>query len=34
MPLGPTFWSPRYGQLTDKFGLGWMVMAAPQGAGG
>jgi uncharacterized glyoxalase superfamily protein PhnB len=34
MPLEPTFWSPRYGQLTDKFGLGWMVMAAPQGAGG
>jgi uncharacterized glyoxalase superfamily protein PhnB len=26
MPLTPTFWSPRYGQVTDKFGLGWMVM--------
>ncbi len=26
MPLGRTFWSPRYGQLTDKFGVGWMVM--------
>src|SRR5882757_7702026 len=26
MPLTKTFWSPRYGQVTDKFGLGWMVM--------
>jgi PhnB protein len=26
MPLTPTFWSPCYGMLTDKFGLGWMVM--------
>lgn len=26
MPLAQTFWSPRYGQVTDKFGLGWMVM--------
>lgn len=26
MPLTETFWSPRYGQVTDKFGLGWMVM--------
>lgn len=26
MPLGKTFWSPRYGQVTDKFGVGWMVM--------
>lgn len=26
MPLGPTFWSPLYGQVTDQFGLGWMVM--------
>jgi uncharacterized glyoxalase superfamily protein PhnB len=30
MPLGPTFWSPRYGQVTDKFGVGWMVMAPGQ----
>lgn len=27
MPIGETFWSPRYGQVTDKFGVGWMVMA-------
>lgn len=26
MPMTPTFWSPCYGMLTDKFGLGWMVM--------
>lgn len=25
MPLGKTFWSPRFGMLTDKFGIGWMV---------
>ena len=28
MPLGKTFWSPCYGMLTDRFGLGWMVMVA------
>ncbi len=26
MPLGKTFWSPRYGMVTDKFDVGWMVM--------
>ena len=26
MPLTQTFWSPRYGMVTDKFGVGWMVM--------
>lgn len=26
MPLSKTFWSPRYGMVTDKFGIGWMVM--------
>ncbi|MEK6700816.1 MAG: VOC family protein [Planctomycetota bacterium] len=25
MPLAKTFWSPRYGMLTDRFGIGWMV---------
>lgn len=25
MPLGPTFWSPCFGMLTDRFGVGWMV---------
>jgi PhnB protein len=28
MPLGKTFWSPCFGALTDRFGLGWMVMVA------
>lgn len=26
MPLGPTFWSPCFGMVTDKFQVGWMVM--------
>lgn len=26
MPLAKTFWSPLYGQVTDRFGVGWMVM--------
>jgi PhnB protein len=25
MPLQETFWSPSYGQLTDKFGITWQV---------
>ena len=25
MPLTKTFWSPRFGMLTDRFGLRWMV---------
>lgn len=26
MPLAKTFFSPRYGMVTDRFGMGWMVM--------
>jgi PhnB protein len=26
MPLTKTFWSPKFGMLTDKFGVSWMVM--------
>jgi uncharacterized glyoxalase superfamily protein PhnB len=26
MPLAPTFFSPRYGMVTDGFGVGWMIM--------
>lgn len=26
MPLTKTFWSPRYGMVTDRFNVGWMVM--------
>ena len=29
MPLGETFWSPRFGMLRDRFGVGWMVNVAP-----
>ena len=25
MPLAKTFWSPRFGMLTDRFGVGWMI---------
>ena len=25
MPLGPTFWSPAFGMLVDRFGVSWMV---------
>ena len=25
MPLAKTFWSPLYGELTDKFGIRWML---------
>jgi len=25
MPLSKTFWSPKFGMLTDKFGVGWMI---------
>jgi len=30
MPPGQTFRSARFGMLTDKFGIGWMVAVAPQ----
>ena len=35
MPLTKTFFSPRFGMVADKFGVGWMVIAnqpAPAGA--
>ena len=25
MPMTRTFWSPRFGMVTDRFGVGWMV---------
>ena len=28
MPMAKTFWSPRFGMVTDRFGLGWMVTVA------
>jgi PhnB protein len=31
MPLGRTFWSPRFGMLRDRFGIGWMINVVPPG---
>ena len=25
MPLAKTFWSPRFGMVQDRFGIGWMI---------
>ncbi|MFC4157821.1 VOC family protein [Chitinimonas lacunae] len=25
MPLAPTFWSPLFGSLTDRFGISWYI---------
>ena len=30
MPLAKTFWSPRFGMLQDKFGMGWMITVEAQ----
>jgi len=30
MPLAKTFWSPRFGMVEDKFGIGWMVSVPGQ----
>jgi PhnB protein len=29
MPIGPTFFSRRFGVLADRFGVSWMVVAPP-----
>lgn len=29
MPLGKTFWSPRFGMLSDRFGVSWMINVVP-----
>ena len=28
MPLAKTFWSPRFGMVADRFGIGWMISVA------
>ena len=28
VPLGKTFFSPRFGMLTDRFGVGWIIYVA------
>jgi len=30
MPPGKTFWSPRFGMLTDQFGVQWMINTLPK----
>src|SRR5262245_25065441 len=32
MPLATTFFSPRFGMATDRFGVSWMVYVVPPGA--
>jgi PhnB protein len=29
MPLGETFFSPKFGMVADKFGISWMVIVTP-----
>jgi len=29
MPFNPTFWSPGYGSVIDKFGVPWMINVIP-----
>ncbi len=31
MPLAKTFWSPRFGMVVDRFGIGWMISVSPAG---
>jgi PhnB protein len=32
MPMSKTFFSPRFGMVADRFGVGWMVIVESQGA--
>ena len=29
LPIGKTFFAPRFGMLADRFGLGWMIVVNP-----
>jgi PhnB protein len=29
MPLGQTFWSPRFGMVSDRYGVNWMITQEP-----
>ena len=31
MSLTKTFWSPKFGMLVDRFGIGWMINVLPAG---
>ena len=30
MPIGKTFFSPRFGMVADRFGVSWMVSTTPK----
>jgi PhnB protein len=30
MPLAKTFWSPCFGMVEDRFGIGWMISVTPE----
>jgi PhnB protein len=32
MPLAETFFSPRFGMVTDRFGVSWMIVTMREGA--
>lgn len=32
MPLGKTFFSPRFGAVADRFGVSWMIIVLPPAA--
>ena len=32
MPLGPTFFSPAFGMVTDRFGVAWSVVTEQEGS--
>ncbi len=32
MPIGKTFFSPRFGMVADRFGVSWMVVTTPSEA--
>jgi PhnB protein len=32
MPLSETFFSPRFGMVSDRFGVSWMIVTMPQEA--
>ena len=29
MPIGKTFFSPRFGMVADRFGVSWMIVTTP-----
>lgn len=32
MPIGKTFFSPRFGMVADRFGVSWMIIVQPEAA--